>query len=373
MSDANPSRPRILVVDDSKVMRRALSKILGQDYDVVEAEHGEDGWTILLNDDQIQVVFTDLSMPYLDGYGLLARIRGAEDERVRALPVIVVTGKEDDDAAKQLALSKGASDFISKPFDSVQLKARAQAHAQHAQTTRKLSQTSADLEERTATDPLTGLGSKAYFGRAATESLAYARRHGTALTLLRLDVDDFNRLFIRHGKAAADRVLAELGAYLAGEMRQGDRVARIGLAKFAMLLQPTALGAARGVAERIRAHIAQMPQGDGVGPITVSIGLAAADLAGESSAEALLASADAALKAAAEAGGNRVQAAGVAVGTAPDLEAALRSLSAGDSEAVRPQAAALIGRALPLLELYARHVDAEAQPLVDRLKARLAN
>ena len=56
-------KARILAVDDSRVMRRAISKILGTDYDVIEVENGEDAWTILLNDNSIQVVFTDLSMP----------------------------------------------------------------------------------------------------------------------------------------------------------------------------------------------------------------------------------------------------------------------------------------------------------------------
>ena len=68
-------KPRILAVDDSRVMRIAMRKILGKEYDVVEAEHGEDAWTLLTNDNTIQVLFTDLNMPYLDGYGLLKRMR----------------------------------------------------------------------------------------------------------------------------------------------------------------------------------------------------------------------------------------------------------------------------------------------------------
>jgi len=121
-------KPRILAVDDSRVMRRAMSKVLGKEYDVVEAEHGEDAWTHLLNDPTIQVVFTDLSMPYLDGFGLLERMRDSDDPHLQALPVIIITGKDDDEETKQAALDKGASDFITKPFDSVQLQARAKAH-----------------------------------------------------------------------------------------------------------------------------------------------------------------------------------------------------------------------------------------------------
>jgi len=88
-------KPRILAVDDSRVMRRAMSKVLSKDYDVIEAENGEDAWTILLNDDLIQVIFTDLSMPYLDGYGLLERIRTSDELRLNDIPVIIITGNDD--------------------------------------------------------------------------------------------------------------------------------------------------------------------------------------------------------------------------------------------------------------------------------------
>ena len=145
---AKISKPRILAVDDSRVMRRAMSKVLGKSYDVIEAEHGEDAWTFLINEPDIQVVFTDLSMPYLDGFGLLDRMRSSDDPHLQDMPVIIITGKDDDDATKQMALDKGASDFITKPFDSVQLQARAKAHVRYEETSRKLNETSDRLERQ---------------------------------------------------------------------------------------------------------------------------------------------------------------------------------------------------------------------------------
>ena len=52
------TKPKILAVDDSRVMRKAMTKVLGKEYDVIEAEHGEDAWTILMHDKDIEVVFT---------------------------------------------------------------------------------------------------------------------------------------------------------------------------------------------------------------------------------------------------------------------------------------------------------------------------
>ena len=78
--EANQStdKPVILIVDDSRLMRHAIKKILAEDFTLLEGVDGEDGWERLLAEPSIQVVFTDLSMPGLDGFGLLQRIRGSE-------------------------------------------------------------------------------------------------------------------------------------------------------------------------------------------------------------------------------------------------------------------------------------------------------
>ena len=221
---ADTPKLRILAVDDSRVMRRAMSKVLGKDYDVIEAEHGEDAWTLLTNDPDIQTVFTDLSMPYLDGFGLLDRMRSSDDPRLQDMPVIIITGKDDDDATKQKALDKGASDFITKPFDSVQLKARAKAHVRFKETSRKLTETSDQLERQAAVDELTGLGGRRYFSKASEEHLAFIKRHGGHFTLIRLDIDEFNQLFIQSGKEQANLVLQQVGQTLAKIVRKEDTI-----------------------------------------------------------------------------------------------------------------------------------------------------
>ncbi|MCW8987249.1 MAG: response regulator, partial [Gammaproteobacteria bacterium] len=190
-------KPRILAVDDSRVMRRAMSKILSKDYDVIEVENGEDAWTVLLNDNSIQIVFTDLNMPFLDGFGLLKRMRESDDARLNETPVIIITGKDDDDETKQEALDKGANDFITKPFDSIQLQARAKAHVTFKQTTTKLTETSDKLERQATVDETTGLGGQRYFCKVGDETHSYAVRHGGQFILTRMDIDKFNSLFIK--------------------------------------------------------------------------------------------------------------------------------------------------------------------------------
>ncbi|MGD8926586.1 MAG: response regulator, partial [Thioalkalispiraceae bacterium] len=252
------NKPRILAVDDSRVMRVAIRKILGSDYDVIEAEHGEDAWTLLINDNTIQVLFTDLSMPYLDGYGLLERMRTSDDPRLQDMPVIIITGKEDDDTAKQQALERGASDFISKPFESIQLQARAKAHVSFKATSTKLTDTEAKLERQAAVDETTGLSGQRYFCKAADEALAYTRRHGGQYVLVRMDLDEFNQIFIKNGKKAADAILKVVGQHLAKQVRKEDMLARVGLAKFAMLLRDTPLDNAEQLTRRITESLAEL-------------------------------------------------------------------------------------------------------------------
>ncbi|OOG20513.1 response regulator, partial [Thioalkalivibrio denitrificans] len=108
----------ILIVDDSRVMRQALKKILSGVYPVVEAGDGEEGWARVLDDPAVCCVYTDLSMPRLDGFGLIRRIRESGDPRVREIPVVLITGNEDSVGTRERALNAGASSVVQKPFNS---------------------------------------------------------------------------------------------------------------------------------------------------------------------------------------------------------------------------------------------------------------
>ncbi|HEB66454.1 MAG TPA: diguanylate cyclase [Gammaproteobacteria bacterium] len=369
-------KPRILAVDDSRVMRRAMSKVLGSEYDVVEAEHGEDAWTHLLNDPTIQVVFTDLSMPYLDGFGLLERMRESDDPHLQALPVIIITGKDDDEETKQAALDKGASDFITKPFDSVQLRARAKAHVRFEQTTRKLSETSDRLEKQAAVDELTGLGGRRYFCKAAEEQLAYARRHGTPFILLRMDLDDFNRLFINLGKEQAEAILRQTGKTLQGLVRKEDMVARVGLAKFAMLFRDADMNDATDTARRILEGIQAMAfhiNGHEL-HVTASIGLLEPAIDGDQTIEELIGETEIYLNKAVEAGGNQVAVKSLRkypVEKTLSVPAAMRLLEYGHTDAILPHMQSLVSQLLPLLDFLARNLEGPAAENLATIRDRL--
>jgi len=122
------TRPVILIVDDSRVMRQALKKILTPLYAVAEAGDGEEGWSRMLERPAIAGVFTDLSMPRLDGFGLMRRIRESGDEEVNTLPILLITGNEDSAGTRERALAAGATGVIMKPFNAADVLGVVQQH-----------------------------------------------------------------------------------------------------------------------------------------------------------------------------------------------------------------------------------------------------
>jgi len=170
-----------------------------------------------------------------------------------------------------------------------------------------------DLEEvgRLARrDPLTGLSNRRAFEETLGRAFAHARGTGLALAVVAVDVDHFKAVNDRLGHAAGDLVLAAVAGRLAGALRDGDLVARIGGEEFAALLPGAGLAEAIEVAERLRLRVAGAPvvvRGGDALAVTVSLGCAALGPEDEEPV-GLLARADARLYAAKGAGRNRVMA-----------------------------------------------------------------
>ncbi|MFL6714063.1 MAG: response regulator [Sulfurifustis sp.] len=126
MPDAGKLQPQgdekswVLVVDDSRVVRRTILNTLGPVYNVLEAGDGAAGWRMLRQDSRIEAVISDIQMPEMDGYTLICKVRAVEDPALREMPIIVITSAEDE-ITRERAYACGANDFILKPFHSDQL------------------------------------------------------------------------------------------------------------------------------------------------------------------------------------------------------------------------------------------------------------
>lgn len=273
MSGEPGTLTRILVVDDSKLILRAAQKILGAEFEVITAVDGEDAWNQLEHDTEIQVVFTDLDMPNSDGYELLQKVRTAAEPGLQSMPVIVVTGADNDESVRLKSLDLGATDFITKPFTSTDLVARARAHAKYQRITKQ-------LQAQTTLDPLTGLANKPGFLDRLQQDIAYARRHQQALSLMRVEINDLRAIFLKHGKNVAEQLVIRVSNLLRTRIREEDTAARIGLGGFAVSLPGGQKEGIESMVDRLNAEVAaQLPEVDGEAlPITLSAAVLSAEL-----------------------------------------------------------------------------------------------
>jgi diguanylate cyclase (GGDEF)-like protein len=253
----------------------AIKKILGADYDLVEVEDGESAWNLVRDDTEIQALVTDIEMPNVDGYELICRIRGAEESRLRELPVIAITGAEDEET-KQRAFACGATDFIIKPIDAIQLKARVQAYIRYDQTAREQTEKSLILEDQSIMDSMTGLCSRRYLSQRGDQDLAFSIRRGIDLSLIRLEIDQFKKLYKTHGDDISEDLLTWFAKVLFGCARTEDTVARTGGTQFAVLASATSIANAAVFCKRLQETLASQPyrHGNTTIPITLSIGMA---------------------------------------------------------------------------------------------------
>ena len=308
MDSTAPQQQRLLIVDDSKVVRVTARKILRDHFETVEAVDGENAWDILGGEETFALVISDLSMPKLDGYGLLERIRNSHLPHIRDLPVIIITGANDSEASKKRATRAGATDFIGKPFDSVHLLARAQAHASAHSTARTLKEENHALEEESSIDPLTRLGNEMAIMELGYQQLAYAVRHNTRLSVFHVEIDHYGDHYKAHDATVSESIIQTVSTILATTIRHEDTAARIGTARFALLLPGLNNIGIHNLANRIRKSISEhvLKHGNMRIHITVSIGIAAPEIRRNTRFDDLVSLAKSRLAAAIARGGDTV-------------------------------------------------------------------
>ena len=175
------------------------------------------------------------------------------------------------------------------------------------------------LKEESLRDSLTKLSNRRHLDDRLAEEIAFARRHGTDLSVIMVDVDHFKSVNDRYGHSAGDEVLRAIASRLRASVRTEDTVARFGGEEFAVVLRATDLAASRIAAERIRQIISASPVDllSGAIPVTISAGCASLASSRSDSASALMAAADGRLYAAKQAGRNRVKSSDPASSPAP--------------------------------------------------------
>lgn len=270
-------KPKILVIDDSRIVHAAIKKAIKEEFDVVDAYDGEEGWTMLREDQEIQLVITDQGMPKLDGFGLIARIRESAISRIAEVPIIMVTGAEQEQIEiREKALDLGATDFLTKPFENTIILARARSYTKFDQTIRDLEESEDALIEQAILDTLTGVYNNRYLMQRGEKDISFAQRHREELSLFCLELDNFSDYILNAGEGVTNRLLKWSADLLKQTMRKEDTIARIGEYRFAVLAPTAEHFDAVSFCERIKEKFAttEFDKSALANPITISIGVA---------------------------------------------------------------------------------------------------
>jgi two-component system cell cycle response regulator len=253
-----PVKPRVLIADDSRIVRAALIKRIEGIFEFREALDGEQAWETLLLDPSIRVVITDLTMPRLDGYGLLQRIRGSRIGRIRDLPVVVVSGS-DEQEERARARAAGATDLITKGIATPQLLSRLEVLSKLVNTQREFERGLEALVRGRNLDPVT-LTSAALFWTQAQALLAEALKAGKNFVVLNVCVGIRHQALDGFAPSPPALVVDAVGQLLRRTVRQTDLVAATGEAEFTLASGSFNFDSARCFAERVchaiaRAHL----------------------------------------------------------------------------------------------------------------------
>ena len=298
MTSTNAQLPKVLAIDDSELIHRLLRVRL--QYEQIEL-HGavdpEQGIR-MARDLRPDVILLDIEMDRIDGFGVLQLLKA--DAELQDIPVIFISATASmEDRVR--ALDLGAVDFVAKPFEVVELKARVRS-ALRVQHLVKM------LAQKAQVDGLTGLWNRTYFDRRLLQEVSEAVRHNRPLSLVMCDVDGFKRLNDERGHPFGDMVLERLSKVLQGG-RGSDVACRYGGEEFGIILPNTGGAEAAEVAERYRRAF-EAEQWPGAPGKTVTASFGVADILALPSTrglEDLVAAADAALYRAKANGRNRVE------------------------------------------------------------------
>ena len=245
-----PVKPRVLIADDSRIVRATLIKHIQGMFDFREAMNGEEAWETLLIDPSIRVVITDLSMPKLDGYGLLKRIRGSEISRIRNLPVVVVSGS-DEQSERDRAKAAGANDLITKGIETAQLLSRLDVLAKLVNTQREFERSLEVLAKNMTSASQLQLATPAALDSHAQKALTIALGNRKNFVILNVMVGLRHAELDGQAMSPPAPVVHAVGQLLQRTIRQSDRVAQAGEAEFVLATGSIHFDSARNFAQRI--------------------------------------------------------------------------------------------------------------------------
>jgi diguanylate cyclase (GGDEF)-like protein len=287
---------KVLVVDDSKILRRLIKKLLSiQNYIVIETSDGEEALAQLIKNPDIKLIITDFQMPKMNGFELTSRVR--KIYHINQLAIIGISAHGSGLLSAKF-LKKGANDFITKPFVNEEFNCRINQNIEILEYIEAVKQASYK-------DYLTGFYNRRYLFDLGSRYIQSMNGSKSQITIAMIDIDYFKSINDQYGHQAGDIVLQHVSGILSENLSDSDIICRFGGDEFCVLSTTIKPEKVKATFEHIRKRFesGKVLIGKANIPITVSFGVATkfAD-----SLEATINRADELLYQAKESGRNRV-------------------------------------------------------------------
>jgi two-component system cell cycle response regulator len=293
---------KILIADDEALSRRLLEKALERaGYEVVAVENGKQAVEHLCKLEGPRLALLDWVMPELDGPGVCRAVRHRSEQAYVYMVLLTSKGSKEETV---LGLESGADDYLTKPFDAEELRARLRVGERILLLEDRLVEAREHMRFRATHDPLTSLLNRGAVMDLLTRELQRTHREQKSSAIILGDVDHFKRVNDTMGHLVGDEVLTEVANRLRNAVRTYDFVGRYGGEEFIIVLCNCNPAFASSRAEEIRKCISNHAIETAKGPIklTMSFGVLISEEWGLRPVEELMHSVDSALYEAKEAG-----------------------------------------------------------------------
>ena len=311
---------KILIAEDDLVSSRILQKnIENWGYKAVLARSGQAAWEAL-QDEELRLSILDWMMPGMDGVEVCRKIRHRKKYKYTYIILLSAKDRKQDIIA---GLSSGADDYMTKPVNFLELRARLQTGRRIIDLEDKLLLIQNQLKDIASRDSLTKIWNRSEISKFLSEELERGLREKKPTGVVLLDLDHFKKINDFYGHAIGDQALLRVVSRLKRKIRKSDKIGRYGGDEIIIILPNCGLDEIKKVGERLRLAVGKIgikTDLDTV-PVTVSAGCATSELPGTASADKLIKVADSALLKAKGQGRNCVVVAG------PDREPAREQIN----------------------------------------------
>lgn len=312
---------KILIAEDDPVSRRLLEAFVRKwGYAVVAVAKGDDAWALLEAADPPRLAILDWMMPGIEGVEICQRVRARTGRPYTFVILLTARGQKQ---SLLDGLKAGADDYLSKPFDADELRARLQVGERILKVQDELIAARDALHFQATHDALTGVASRRATLEVLVRELARGYRENKPVGVVLADLDHFKEINDKYGHVAGDIVLQEVAQRMNKCTRPYDCVGRYGGEEFLIIFPSSSEEGILRLAERMRKSMeaapVQTPESEIA--ITASFGVMAIHSTGQNDVNELLRVVDAALYHAKKAGRNRVESASSASESQPEVPA----------------------------------------------------